>query len=99
MTLLLVFALVLLLGVLISGLANRSVLSTAVLFLTAGLVLGEGSLGVLELVRATARSASWPSWPSSQCCSPTASGSASATSGRPGGCPEGPWCWGCRSPS
>lgn len=49
MTLLLVFSMVLLAGVLISGMADRSVLSTAVLFLAAGVVLGEGMLGALEL--------------------------------------------------
>lgn len=49
MTLLLAFSVVLLLAVLISGLAHRSVLSTAVLFLLAGFVLGDGVLGVLDL--------------------------------------------------
>ncbi len=49
MELLLAFSLVLLVGVLISGLAHRSVLSTAVLFLVAGFLLGDGVLGVLEL--------------------------------------------------
>jgi len=48
-TLLLAFSIVLLAGVLISGLAHRSVLSTAVLFLIAGFLLGEGVLGVLVL--------------------------------------------------
>ncbi len=49
MTLLLAFSVVLLVGVLISGLAHRSVLSTAVLFLLAGFVLGEGVTGVVRL--------------------------------------------------
>lgn len=49
MTLLLAFAVVLLAGVLISGLAHRSVLSTAVLFLVAGFLLGDGMLGVFHL--------------------------------------------------
>ncbi len=49
MELLLAFSLVLLVGVLISGLAHRSVLSTAVLFLLAGFLLGEGVLGVVDL--------------------------------------------------
>ncbi len=49
MELLLVFALVLLVGVLVSGLAHRSVLSTAVLFLLAGFLLGDGVTGVLDL--------------------------------------------------
>ena len=45
MVLLLIYALTLLLAVLISGLAKRSVLSTAVLFLAAGFLLGSGLLG------------------------------------------------------
>lgn len=49
MNLLLAFSVVLLVGVLISGLAHRSVLSTAVLFLVAGFLLGDGVLGVLRL--------------------------------------------------
>ena len=47
MTVLLVFAAVLLVAVLLSDLANRSVLSTAVLFLVAGFVLGPAVAGVL----------------------------------------------------
>ena len=43
------FACVLLLAVLISELAHRSVLSTAVLFLAAGFVLGEGVFGTLHV--------------------------------------------------
>jgi NhaP-type Na+/H+ or K+/H+ antiporter len=49
MSLLLAFSVVLLVGVLISGHAHRSVLSTAVLFLAAGFLLGEGMLGVVLL--------------------------------------------------
>lgn len=49
MTLLLAFSVVLLVGVLISGLAHRSVISTAVLFLLAGFLLGDGVLGVVRL--------------------------------------------------
>jgi NhaP-type Na+/H+ or K+/H+ antiporter len=44
-----VFAVVLLLAVLISELARRSVLSTAVLFLVAGFLVGDGMLGLLPL--------------------------------------------------
>lgn len=44
-----VFALTLLVAVLISDLANRSILSTAVLFLLAGMAAGEGVLGVVRL--------------------------------------------------
>src|SRR5680860_133965 len=49
MLLVLVFACVLLASVLVSGLANRSVLSTAVLFLTAGFLLGDGLSGAIEV--------------------------------------------------
>ncbi|MDQ3734038.1 MAG: cation:proton antiporter [Actinomycetota bacterium] len=49
MALLLAFSVILLVGVLISGLAHRSVLSTAVLFLLAGFFLGDGMLGVVDL--------------------------------------------------
>ncbi|CAN5585367.1 cation:proton antiporter [soil metagenome] len=49
MELLLAFSVVLLVGVLISGVAHRSVLSTAVLFLVAGFLLGDGVLGVVRL--------------------------------------------------
>jgi NhaP-type Na+/H+ or K+/H+ antiporter len=47
--LLLAFAVVLFAGVLLSGLAHRTILSTAVLFLLAGVVLGDGVSGVLAL--------------------------------------------------
>lgn len=47
MTVLLVFAAVLLAAVLLSDLAQRSVLSTAVLFLVAGFVLGPSVVGIL----------------------------------------------------
>ncbi|GAA1287472.1 peptidase [Planotetraspora silvatica] len=47
--LLLAFAGVLLLAVLLSSLANRTILSTAALFLVAGFVLGDGALGVVSL--------------------------------------------------
>ncbi|WP_433221422.1 cation:proton antiporter [Dactylosporangium sp. CS-047395] len=49
MTLLLCFAAVLLLAVLLSALAHRTVLSTAVLFLAAGFVLGDGATGVIHV--------------------------------------------------
>ena len=45
----LAFGIVLLLAVLVSDLAHRSVLSTAVLFLVAGFVLGPGMAGVIAL--------------------------------------------------
>jgi NhaP-type Na+/H+ or K+/H+ antiporter len=48
-TLLTAFAGLLLLAVLLSSLAHRTVLSTAALFLVAGFVLGDGALGVLSL--------------------------------------------------
>jgi len=47
--LLLVFSLLLLAAVLLSSLANRTVLSTAALFLLAGFILGKASLGVLRI--------------------------------------------------
>lgn len=47
--LLLAFVAVLLLAVLLSGLAHRTILSTAVVFLAAGFVLGEGTTGLLDL--------------------------------------------------
>jgi NhaP-type Na+/H+ or K+/H+ antiporter len=50
MKLLLVFAAVLLLAVLVSALAKRTILSTAVLFLAAGFVVGDGVLGVVDVV-------------------------------------------------
>ncbi|MFC4058973.1 cation:proton antiporter [Planomonospora corallina] len=48
-TLLLAFAGVLLLAVLLSSLAHRTILSTAALFLAAGFVLGDGVLGVVSI--------------------------------------------------
>ena len=49
MDLLLAFAGLLLLAVLVSSLANRTVLSTAALFLVGGFLLGDGTLGVLDV--------------------------------------------------
>ena len=49
MELLLAFSVVLFAGVLLAGVAHRTILSTAVLFLLAGFVLGEGVTGVLAL--------------------------------------------------
>jgi sodium/hydrogen antiporter len=48
-TLLLIFSAVLLLAVLLSALAKRTVLSTAVLFLAAGFLVGDGVFGLVEL--------------------------------------------------
>ncbi len=48
-TAMLAFAVTLLVAVLLSGLAHRSVLSIAVLFLVAGFLLGEGVLGLMAL--------------------------------------------------
>ncbi len=47
--LLLAFAALLLLAVLVSSLAHRTVLSTAALFLVGGFLLGDGTLGVLHI--------------------------------------------------
>lgn len=49
MLLLLAFAVILLVAVLVSSLAHRTVLSTAVLFLAAGFLLGPETTGVLDL--------------------------------------------------
>ena len=49
MTTLLLFALALLLAVLLSDLAYRSILSTAVLFLVVGFACGSGGLGIISL--------------------------------------------------
>lgn len=49
MTLVLVFAAVLLIAVLVSGLAARTVLSTAVIFLVAGFFLGDHMLGLITV--------------------------------------------------
>jgi sodium/hydrogen antiporter len=49
MTLLLVFAVALLLAVLLSALAHRTVLSTAVVFLVAGFLAGDGVLGLVHV--------------------------------------------------
>lgn len=46
------FAALLLLAVLLSSLAHRTILSTAALFLVAGFVLGDGVLGVISLTAA-----------------------------------------------
>ncbi|MCS0500251.1 cation:proton antiporter [Protaetiibacter mangrovi] len=43
------FGAVLLVAILISGIANRTVLSTAVLFLVAGFLLGPGVIGVVDI--------------------------------------------------
>ncbi|MGP3920809.1 cation:proton antiporter, partial [Nonomuraea sp. 10N515B] len=48
-TLLTAFAALLLLAVLVSSLAHRTILSTAALFLVAGFVLGDGVLGVVSV--------------------------------------------------
>ncbi|MCB0064136.1 MAG: cation:proton antiporter [Caldilineaceae bacterium] len=49
MTLLLAFAFLLLLAVLLSGVADQSVLSIAVLFLGAGILFGDGVLGLIHV--------------------------------------------------
>ena len=56
-TLLLVFAAVLLLAVLVSNMANRTILSTAVIFLVAGFLCGGGVTGLIPLARRTRSSA------------------------------------------
>ena len=49
MTAVLVFAIALLLAVLVSERAERSVLSTAVLFLVAGFIVSDGMLGIVVM--------------------------------------------------
>jgi Kef-type K+ transport system membrane component KefB len=49
MTAILAFAMTLLLAVLVSALAQRNVVSTAVLFLLAGFVIGDGGLHLVPL--------------------------------------------------
>ena len=49
MATILIFALALLLAVLLSDLAYRSILSTAVLFLVVGFAFGSGGLGIIAL--------------------------------------------------
>lgn len=49
MTLLLVFGSCLLLSVLVSGVAARTVLSTSLIFLAAGALIGEGGFGLVQL--------------------------------------------------
>ncbi len=49
MSAVLIFAVVLLVAAAISGLARRSILSTAVLFLVSGFVVGAGGLGILSV--------------------------------------------------
>jgi len=93
-----VFAVVLLAAVLLSSLANRTVLSTAALFLVAGFVLGDASLGVLhiqaddELVSGVAELAIFSILFSD------GMRSGYATSGRPGGSPAERSASGSRSP-
>ncbi len=55
------FAFILLVGVLVSKRAHRSVLSTAVLFLAGGFALGDGMLGAVHVDTATTLSAPSPS--------------------------------------
>lgn len=49
MVLLLCFAVILVIGVLVSNVADRTILSTSALFLIAGIVLGSGGFGVLPV--------------------------------------------------
>ncbi len=49
MTLILLFAICLLVSVLVSGIAARTVLSTSLVFLLAGALIGQGGLGLVQL--------------------------------------------------
>jgi hypothetical protein len=82
-----VFAIALLAGLLTSRLAQRTIVSTAVLFLAAGFIAGQGGLAVLD-VRSGTRSCTGSS--TSRCsrsCSPMACAPGSAVSRLRGGCP------------
>ena len=63
----LAFAVLLLLGVLISERASRTVLSTAVLFLLGGFVLGQGVLGVVPIAPGDPVVGVLASWPRLLC--------------------------------
>lgn len=67
----LVFALLLLIGVLISERASRTVLSTAVLFLVGGFMVGQGVSGIVPLVPGDEIVTVLPSSRSSPSFSPT----------------------------
>ena len=94
--LLLSFAVLLLIGVLISERAHRTVLSTAVLFLVGGFLLGPGTLGFIRvsagdpIVGGLAELALFRSSSRTGCVLD------SVTCAPPGGCPAGPCCWDCR---
>ncbi|MFI7706756.1 hypothetical protein [Nonomuraea sp. NPDC049480] len=100
------FAAVLLLAVLLSSLAHRTILSTAALFLVAGFLLGDGALGVVslkpgdDLVATLAELALFTVLftDGMRVGSPTACGSAGPSSAAPGGCRGGRSAGACRSP-
>ena len=97
MALVLAFGVVLLISVSLSGVAARTVLSTALLFLLAGALIGQGGFGLVEIGAARIRwSPYWPTSRCSPCCSPTGSERACPRCGRGGGCRAGRWGWGCR---
>lgn len=97
--LVLAFAVVLFAAVLVSGIAHRTVLSTAALFLAAGFVLGQGVLGLVPLTGGT---------DSVRLLAEGALFAVLFTDGMrldvndlraTGGCPPAPSGWGCRSRS
>ena len=71
MTAVLVFAIALLLAVLVSERAERSVLSTAVLYLVAGFIVSDGMFGI-ELPQENRPLLSWRNWRYSACSLPMA---------------------------
>ena len=94
--LLFAFAAVLLLAVLLSSLAHRTILSTAVLFLVAGFVLGPDTTGVLEITADSEIVATLAELALFTVLFTTACGSVSPTCARRGDCPAGRSAGACR---
>ncbi|MEZ5096435.1 MAG: hypothetical protein R2731_10135 [Nocardioides sp.] len=94
--LLLSFAALLLLAVLVSHLAHRTILSTAVVFLVGGFVLGPACSTSSTWPVGTIWCGPSPSWHCSPSSSPMACGWGGGTWGRRGGCRDARWRWGCR---
>lgn len=93
--LVLIYGVTLLVVVLVSGLAARSVLSTSLVFLLAGAVAGDGGFGWLTLTPDSPLVSTLADL-ALRCCSPTGSGPVSRSCGGPGDCRDGPCCWECR---
>jgi len=94
--LLLAFSAVLLLAVLVSQLANRTILSTSVLFLVAGFILGDGVMGVVKLEAGDHTVGTLAELALLRCCLPMGCASAGRTYARHMRCPGEPCCSVCR---